>query len=273
MNIADEKISPVISILMGVYFPESDISSLMRSVHSILKQTFSDFELLICDDGSSEDAKRYIEQIAWEDERVRIIRKDNLISLSAKLNACLAQAKGKYIARMDDDDYSHPERFTKQLEYLKKHSEVSFVGSNVNLYCRGKLVGKKEFPPFPLVSDFYFTQPYIHPVLMFRRKPLISVNGYSEDKRCELCEDYDLLLRLYALGYMGANIQEILFDYTIADTAKGNRRMIHRWNETVTRYRCFKKLGILCKAFPFVIKPLVVGMLTETTLKRIKESL
>lgn len=136
----DKKISPVISVLMGVYFQKSSILSLMHSVNSILEQSFSDFELLICDDGSSEEAKNYIEKIAEKDGRIRLIRKDNLIFLSTKLNACLVQIKGKYIARMDDDDYSHPERFEKQLEYLKKHPAISFVNSNVDLYFKWHLI-------------------------------------------------------------------------------------------------------------------------------------
>ena len=114
-------------------------------------------------------------------------------------------------------------------------------------------------------------QPYIHPTLLFRREALAAVGGYSEEKHCILCEDYDLLLRLYAQGYSGANLQERLFDYTVPATAKGSRRMCHRWNEAVTRYRRFRQLGVLPGALPYVVKPLAVGLLPEPILRRWKE--
>ena len=80
---------------------------------------------------------------------------------------------------------------------------------------------------------------------MFRKDVLLNVGGYSEEKSCILCEDYDLLLRLYAAGYHGYNLQECLLDYTVSATAKGNRKMSHRWNEVVTRFHRFRELGVL----------------------------
>ena len=85
-----------------------------------------------------------------------------------------------------------------------------------------------------------------------------------------LCEDYDLLLRLYEKGFRGANLQECLFDYTLPETAKGSRRMRHRWNEVVTRFQRFRALGRLPKALPYVVKPIVVGLLPEKFLEKVK---
>ena len=263
-------ISPEISVLMGVYYHRTETAMLERSVQSILNQTEKNFEFLICDDGSSEEARRLLERFAQQDLRIRLIRAEGLHSLPEKLNACLASAKGKWIARMDDDDYSHPMRFETQIRYLKEHPELAFVGCSVNLWREGQIVGKRVLPERPEVRDFYFVQPYIHPALMFRTDVLRKVNGYSENRRCILCEDYDLLLRLHAAGYRGGNIQEILFDYTVPATAKGNRKMRHRWNECVTRYRRFSDLGVLPQALPYVIKPLVVGMIPEPFLFRMK---
>lgn len=263
---------PKISILMGVYYRRGDTTLLERSVASMLAQTEGDFELLICDDGSSVDAIALLERMAAEDDRIRLLRPGKAFSLPCKLNVCLQAAKGDWIARMDDDDYSHPDRLEKQLAYLRAHPELDFVGCNVNLVCEGQLAGQRRFPERPEVRDFYFSQPYIHPTLLFRRETSEQVGGYSEDKRCVLCEDYDLLLRLYAAGCRGGNLQEALFDYTIPSSAKGNRRMHHRWNESVTRYRRFKQLGELPRAWPYVVKPLAVGLVPERILKRLKEN-
>lgn len=261
---------PGISVLMGIYDRSEDISVLRRSVESILHQTFSDFEFLICDDGSSKQVQAYLDGVVKKDSRVRLIRSEGAFLLPVKLNRCLEKAHGKYIARMDGDDFSHPDRFQKQMNYLSGYSQISFVGCNVNLIQNGKAVGKRCFPEYPKVRDFYVTQPYIHPTLIFRRKVLEAVNGYSEDKSVILCEDYDLLLRLYAKGFYGANLQEALFDYTIPATVKGNRKMYHRWNEVVTRYRRFGELDLLPSALPYVVKPLAVEILPEKILKRLK---
>jgi len=262
--------APEISVLMGVYYRRADTTLLECSVSSILTQSITDFEFLICDDGSTEEAKLVLDRMAQEDDRICLLRKGNLFSLSQKLNACLRQAKGMLIARMDDDDYSAPTRLVNQLVYLKEHPNVSFVGCNVNLRCNAQVIGERRFPEFPKIRDFYMTQPFIHPTLMFRKDALLAVKGYSEDKHCILCEDYDLLLRLYTAGYCGANIQTALFDYTVPETAKGNRRFTHRLNESVTRYRRFHELKCLHKSWPYVFKPLVVGLLPESILKKIK---
>lgn len=130
----------------------------------------------------------------------------------------------------------------------------------------GKIIGERNLPEAPEVKDFYFTQPFIHPALLFRREALDAVGGYNESKNCLLCEDYDLLLRLYEHGFTGGNLQETLLDYTVPMTAKGNRTMAHRWNETLTRWKRFKALKQFPKALPFVVKPLLVGMLPERIL-------
>lgn len=263
-----EETGVIVSILMGVYHPSPDIAALKRAVNSMLCQTFRDFELLICDDGSSCEVRTYLERLAGRDPRIQLVRPGNTIVLPMKLNRCLGQARGRYIARMDDDDYSYPARLERQLKYLQAHPEISFAGCNVSLIQEGRQIGERHFPELPTIRDFYMTQPYIHPVLLFRRECLEAVGGYSEEKSVLLCEDYDLLLRLYGKGFRGANLQEILFDYTIPPTAKGRRRMCHRWNEAVTRWRRFRELGVLPGAFPYVVKPLAVGMLPEKLLEK-----
>lgn len=263
--------TPTVSVAMGVLYKRAGLSLLRRSVSSILNQTYRDFEFLICDDGSVPEARRCLDAYSQQDERIRLIRSGDKLDLASKLNACLREARGQYIARMDDDDYSLPERFQKQANLLDKRADIAFVGSNVILFRDGVVCGERVFPKYPAVMDFYMTQPYIHPALMFRKEALDAVNGYSENKRQVLCEDYDLLLRLYTMGYQGMNLQEKLLEYTIPATPSGNRKMHHRWNEAVTRWERFRALGEMPFALPFVIKPLAVGLLPETLLKRFKE--
>lgn len=97
---------PTVSVLMGVYHPQKDTVLLRRSVLSVLAQDIRELELIICDDGSAPEAIAFLDQIGCEDKRVVLLREGSLYALAGKLNACLQIAKGKWIARMDDDDYS-----------------------------------------------------------------------------------------------------------------------------------------------------------------------
>ena len=262
---------PAVSVVMGICYRRPNLDLLERSISSILSQTVQNMEVLICEYGSTDRARLRLSCFAAEDDRVRILQGSSPGTLAQNLNRCLVEAKGNYIARMDDDDFSCPDRFAKQLAYLGHHPDIDYVGCNVELCRNGEQIGMWTFPEFPEIHDFYIRQPYVHPSLIFRREALDAVGGYSEDRRCVLCEDYDLLLRMTGKGMQGANLQEPLLTYTVPSTSKGNRKMRHRWNETVTRYKRFKELGMLPGAFPYVIKPLAVGLLPAWTLKAIKE--
>lgn len=262
---------PLVSVLMGVRYRRCDTQLLARSVRSIQEQTYRNFELLICDDGSTEEAKALLERWSGEDARIRLIRDPACLTLAKKLNLCLKEAQGRYIARMDDDDFSHADRLERQVRFLEENEEISFVGCNVACVQEGQYRGDWRYPARPKIEDFYFLQPYIHPALMFRREALEAVRGYSEEPYCALCEDYDLLLRMYREGCVGANIQEPLLDYTVWVGA--NRKMRDRVNETRTRYRRFKDLGKLPGAWPYVIKPVMVGLLPGALRERVRKKM
>lgn len=259
---------PMISVIMGVY--NGCPTMLEQAIRSILAQTMTDLEFIICDDGSCAETWQKLLVIAATDARIRLLKNKENHGLAYSLNRCLAVAQGAFIARMDSDDISYPERLEKQLQALYDDPSLSFFGTAVNLLQNDVIVEKKIFPVRPMVKNFYMTQPYIHPTLLFRRSCLEAVSGYSEHPNQLFCEDYDLLLRLYARGYIGGNLDEILFDYRIPTTAKGSRTMSHRFNEVLTRYERFRELGCLPVALPFIIKPLIVGMLPEIVLQRCK---
>lgn len=259
---------PLISVIMGVYYRRESTALLQRSIQSILDQSVPDFECLICDDGSTAAARTIVDQFAEKDHRIHAVRPGGKYALAEKLNTCLQQAQGGLIARMDDDDHARPDRFEKQTACLMSHPEIDFLGSSVSTWNENEMTGERVLPEYPEVKDFLFRQPFVHPAMMFRTEALLAVGGYSEDSHCILCEDYDLLLRLYAAGYRGMNQQEVLLDYTVLETA--NRKMRHRWNETVTRYRRFRELGLLPAKFLYVVKPLAVGMIPAPVLKRLK---
>lgn len=97
---------PRVSIIMGVY---NGFKRMDRSIQSIIEQTYKDWEFIICDDGSSDDSYKKLQEYATKDNRIVVIKNVQNAGLAQTLNNCLKEVKGEYVARMDDDDYSHPD--------------------------------------------------------------------------------------------------------------------------------------------------------------------
>lgn len=151
---------PVVSVIMGVYNQCNQVE-LLQAVNSILAQTFKDFEFIIYDDGSVEKSAEYIRNLIYLDRRIRVIRNEENMGLAFSLNQCIGEARGKYLARMDADDISLPDRLKREVDFLERHAEYAWVGSNAGVFDNetiwGTLVMAKEpnqynFLPFPRLS-------------------------------------------------------------------------------------------------------------------------
>lgn len=263
---------PLVSIIMGIRSRNSDVSMLKRAILSILKQSFGDFEFLICcDEESCREVYSLIQYFCTSDKRIHLILDGTALSLSQKLNVCLRQAKGSYIARMDGDDWADPSRLEKQISFLNANRDYFFVGSNVNIYRDGEIYATRELPEKPNREDFLFIQPYIHPTIMFRRECFDITGQYSEDRHCDRCEDFDFLMRMEEKGLRGYNLQEYLLVYTIPSVSAPREKLSWRMNYVITRWKRFKALGMLPRALPYVLKPLVVFLLPRRILDRLKK--
>lgn len=258
---------PEISVLMSVY-NSNDEDMLRLAVDSILHQTYQDFEFIICDDGSTDGTLETIKKIVNNDGRVVLIQNIRNSGLAYSLNYCLSIAKGKYIARMDADDISLPMRLYKQIEFLDNNSKYILVGCNAELFDdkngRWGLRKKKEKPQ---KEDFLFGSAFIHPTILIRTEILKGLSGYRVCKETLRAEDYDLFMRMYADGYLGYNIQEPLYRFREDNAAFNRRSYKYRLDEAKVRYYGFKKMGILAKSFPYIIKPLIVGLIPQQVLK------
>jgi len=260
---------PRVSIIMGVY---NAAERMDEAIKSIINQTFTDWEFIICDDGSTDNT--YYRLLEWSkiDKRIIPIKNETNKGLAATLNHCITYARGEYIARMDDDDYSYPHRLEKQVEFLDKNKEYAFCSSIALLYdgdiTYAPQMNKKEKPE---AKDFLFTSCFIHPATVFRAEELKKAGCYRVAKEITRTEDYDLFMRMYAMGMKGYNIQEPLLRYFVnLDAMKKKRKYRHRIDEAIVRYKGFKALGLLPKGLPYVFKPLIVGLIPKNILFMIK---
>lgn len=185
---------PKISVIMSVYNGQK---YLKEAIESILNQTFKDFEFLIINDGSTDKTPEILEKYKRQDRRIKIINNAKNIGLTKSLNKGINIARGEYIARMDADDISLPERLEKQINFLDSHSEIGLLGAAYfEINEKGEIIGKKIFP----VSDQELRKrlirfnPFFHASIMIRKKILNEVGGYNEE--IKRAQDYELWFRI-----------------------------------------------------------------------------
>ena len=249
----------LVSVIMGVY-NQWDQAALNLAVDSILRQTLSDLELIIYDDGSAPDAAQYIRQLQGRDDRIRLYGADENHGLAFSLNECVKLARGKYVARMDADDVSDPERLRSEYDFLEANPQYSWCGTNAYLFNDSGVWGEREMPEIPQETDYLRFSPYIHPSVMYRRE-VIAVHTYEISEDTLRCEDYEIFMRLRQNGFCGYNIQKPLFYYREDDNSYQRRSFRFRINEMRIRYRNFKKLHLLFPfGWAFVLRPIIGGM-------------
>ena len=199
---------PEISVILPVYNAGLHLS---HAISSILKQSFSDFELIIIDDASNDDSYRTIE--SFSDIRIRCFRNKFNQGLIATLNQALDFATGNYIARMDQDDISHPERLQIQYNYLSKNIDIALCGS------AAKIIDTEKIIIYPSDHEnirvgFIEKNMFIHPTVFFNRKIL---SDYRYDINFKSAEDYELFFRI-SQNHKVANMDQVLLEYRVHPT-------------------------------------------------------
>lgn len=246
-----------ISVIMGVY-NQSNKEILNQAIRSVLNQTETDFEFIIYDDGSEEQTSQYIRTLKDLDNRIVVIGAKENNGLAYSLNVCIDIAKGEYIARMDADDISYPERFAEQVRFLEAHPEYQWCGCNAEIFDEKGIWGERNMVESPEKNDFLKFSPYIHPSVMYRAELFEKAGMYNVSKETLRCEDYEIFMRFHELGYRGYNIQKYLFGYREDKESYNKRKLKYRISEMKIRYRNFKKMKILFpKGWLYVVRPAV----------------
>lgn len=199
---------PSVSVIMPVYNGQRYLS---ESIESVLRQTYRDFEFIIIDDGSSDSTPQILSAYADLDQRVRIVTQSNC-GLAASLNVGISLARGEWIARMDADDVSVPDRLEKQLEWLDKTQSDVCGGWTRIIGPRTWRVRRYEQSNDLIKLILCFRTPFSHPTVIMRSS-LVKEIGYNED--VHRGQDYDLWVRLALADSKMTNVQRVVLSYRI----------------------------------------------------------
>lgn len=193
-----------------------------QAINSILNQSYKNFELIIIVDNPDLDKNisEYIEKLSREDSRVILIKNLRNYGLAYSLNVGIQKAHGKYIARMDADDISMPERIEKQVEFLEMNPNISLVGTG-RYYLTESGEINMEYSDIPVEPEkikkiLPIFSCIIHPTIMIRTDVLKTVGGYRNFRQSQ---DYDLWLRLLSAGYKMANLNSPLIQYRLRSSS------------------------------------------------------
>ncbi len=250
-----------VSIIMAAYNCSDTITD---SIESILSQTFTDWEFIICDDGSTDDTYRIIKD--YESKypgKIIAIQNERNSKLPYSLNHCLRYATGKYIARMDGDDRSYPHRLETQYQFLEAHPEIDVVGAGMTCFDGERITGERLPPKEPSPKLIGLGVPFFHATVMMKKSVYDSLGGYSLKDYVLRCEDVDLWIRFFAKGFKGANLQEALY-YVREDLAASKRRNFkNALNASKTLFFGFSQNKYPLKQYIYVLKPIISVLIPQ----------
>lgn len=203
---------PAISVILPIF---NAAQTLPQALDSLLRQRLRDFEIIAIDDGSTDATPDILARYAQHDRRVRVVSPGRRGLIDA-LNLGIAHAQAPFLARMDADDVSHPDRLGRQVAYFQQHPDIAVVSCLIQCFPRPQVAeGFRLYEawlnslqtPEDIARDIFIESPLVHPSVMLRRACLETSGGY-----CDFgwAEDYDLWLRLHHAEYRFAKVPRIL---------------------------------------------------------------
>lgn len=217
-----KKNNPLISVVMAAYNEELYIA---RALDSLLCQDFKDFEIIVVNDCSQDRTVEIVKIYMKKDQRIRLFHNKKNMKIAASLNKGIRHARANIIARMDADDVSHPDRLSKQFNFIQKHPRVAAVGADIAIAtAEGKIVSQREYPASSkdLKRVMFRYSPFAHPVVMYRKHVFEEFGGY--DLAMVPCEDIDLWFKMGS-KYEFASLPEKLLTYSIIQTSASHRSL------------------------------------------------
>jgi glycosyltransferase involved in cell wall biosynthesis len=215
---------PTVSVIMSVYNQETTIAA---AIESVIAQTYTDWEFIIIDDCSADRSLEIVRRYARQHDRIRVLKNEHNMGLAASLNKGIKAAQGKYVARMDGDDFSYKERLEKQVAFMKDNPVVDVLGSGAELIAEnGETIAYTNLSEThcELVANIYKICPFFHSSVIIRQELLKRFDGYNE--RLRRGQDFDLWSRMCRKATFH-NLQEPLIRYQTNSYKRSLKKILY----------------------------------------------
>lgn len=245
--------------------------TLEEAIDSLYKQTYKEFKLVLCDDGSTDNTGEIAKQYSEKYDNIILLKNEKNLKLAASLNRCLEYADTDYVARMDGDDISLADRFEKEINFLDRHPEFAVVSCPMIYFDETGDWGKGRIEEKPDLNSFKKGGPHTHAPCMIRTDVIKEVGGYKDTKRTIRVEDYYLWYKIYKKGYRGYNLQEPLYKMRDDQNAMSRRTFQNRWNGFIVKKKVMKELGIRYSFF-YALPNLIKYFIPDFLMKKIRKN-
>lgn len=255
-----------VSVVMGIYNCEN---TLKIAIDSIINQTYQNWELIMCDDGSFDRTYEIAKEYEKIDNRIKVLKNKKNRGLAYSLNRCIEESCGDYIARHDADDYSKLDRLEVEVNFLNNNQQYGFVSSGAYLFDDEEIWGErcreKEYAPnkYDLVKGNQF----IHPTVMIRRNILDMVSNYTVSDTTYRTEDYDLWFKIYSKNIRGIVLSNKLYYFREDRNSYSRKKFKYRFDEMKVRLNGYKIMNIEKRYYPYSLKPIIVGCIPKKILQ------
>lgn len=258
--------SPKISVIMSVLNGEN---YMRKGIESIRNQSFTDWEFIICDDGSSDSTWEILLEYEKKDPRIKPIRNNCNKGLAYSLNRCIELAKSNILARQDADDASLNNRFEIQYPYVVEHPEFAIIGTSWNNVDESGNRWTTYPLEFPAAKDLIWDGGFMHPSWMMRKDQLEKVGFYTATEMTKRDQDYHLVLKMYGAGLRMCNMQTVLYEYT---NDQGTFARTRNWKRVKglmwIRFDGYRRNHFPIWTYLVVLKPVVKNLLPECITRR-----
>lgn len=247
-----------ISVLMGIY---NCAPYLQEALDSLYAQTYQDFKIILCDDGSKDETYAIAERNAAEHSNIVLVRNERNMGLNYTLNHCLEYADTEYCARMDGDDISLPTRFEKEIAFLDSHPEYAIVSTPMKHFDESGIYRVQSGGGEPQIEEYPKHVPFCHAPCMVRTEAYKAVGGYTVAKNLLREEDYHLWIKMAVKGFRGFTIEEPLYMMRDDRNAARRRNFMDRKNEAYVKHLAVKMLGLPFYYNIYCIIPILKGIM------------
>jgi len=251
-----------LSVIMATYNEAPNF--LKICMDSILQQTFKDFEFIIVAEPDEKNID-YLTGVANIDHRVKVLKNKARLGVSGSRNRAIEESSGDYVAIIDSDDYCDPDRFGKQLLFLKGNPEISVVGSNMYLVdAADRVVGERRYPELHggIKKYFLVTMAIANPTVMVRKKDLEKIGLFNGN--FSKAEDFELWLRFLVNGKKMHNLQESLLYYRVQPGHNMKRGRVHWRNLYMARKKYSRFIWPFYQRFPSIFFCFILSLLPDS---------